>query len=100
MQLRVARRKALTVVCAYASNSCSEYLASPCPWVGSWKGSMWGLHCFPLGDFITHTGNDGETCRGVIWRNGLPDLNLNGALLLDFCASHGLSITKTMLSIR
>ncbi len=50
-----------------------------------------------LGDCDTHMGNDGDHWRGVTGRNGLPDLSLSGVSLLNFSASHGLSIMNTIL---
>ena len=47
-----------------------------------------------LGDFNAHVGSDSVTWRGVIGRNSLPNLNPGG--VLDFFASHSLSITNTM----
>ena len=43
-------------------------------------------------------GNDSETWRGVTGRNALPHLNPSGVQLLDFRASHSLSLTNTMFS--
>lgn len=40
-------------------------------------------------------GNNSETWRGVIERNGFKDLILSGFLFLDFCANHSLSVSQT-----
>lgn len=49
-----------------------------------------------LKDFNTHIGNNSVTRRGMTGRGSLTDLKLSGAVLLNLCANHSLSITNTM----
>ncbi|KAK3507921.1 hypothetical protein QTP70_003371, partial [Hemibagrus guttatus] len=95
LHLRAGDR-CLTVVSAYGPNSSVEYPTFLETLRRVLAGAPTGDSIVLLGDFNAHVGNDSDTWRGVIGWNSPPDLNSSSVLMLDFCASHSLSIMNTM----
>ncbi|XP_029977141.1 uncharacterized protein LOC115409932 [Salarias fasciatus] len=90
----------LTVVSTYRLNSSAEYLAFSESLGGVLDSAPTGDSIVLLGDLNAFVGSDNETCWGVTRLHSLPDLNSSGVLLLDYCASHSLSITNTRFEYR
>ncbi len=93
------RDRSLTVFCAYWQNGSTEYPALLESWGRVLESALTGDSIVLLGDSNAHGGSDIDTWSGGIGRNGPPDLNPSGVLLLDFCASYSLSWTPSWGSV-
>ena len=93
--LRVGER-ILTVVCVYGPKISSAYPPFLESLEGVLKSAAPGDSLVLLGDFNAHFGSDSVTWRGLVGKNGHPDLKPSGVLFPDLSAHHGLSITNTM----
>ena len=89
------KEKTLALVQLYAPNTESEYA----PFLDEVLGVLEGIpgtdSIVLLRDFNAHDGDDPQTWQGVIGKSGDSDTNVQGRLLLDFCAGGGLSIMNT-----
>ena len=89
------KAKTLALVQVYAPNTESEYAPLLDEVLGVLEGIPGTDPIVLLGDFNAHVGNDAQTWKGVIGKNGDSETNPQDRLLLDFCAGEGVSIMNT-----
>ena len=85
----------MALVQVHAANTESEYAPFLDEVLGVLEGILETDSTVLLGDFNTYAGNDAQTWKGVIEKNGDSDTKAQGRLLLAFCAGGGLSIINT-----
>ena len=91
------KEKTLTLVQVYAPNTESEYA----PFLDEVLDVLERIpgtdSIVLLSDFNVHVGNDAQTWKGVIGKNGDSDSDISaqGRLLLDSCTGGGSSIMTT-----
>ena len=89
------RERSLCIVQVYAPNAEAQYP----PFLDEVSAALQKVtpaeSILLLGDFNAHVGMDNETWKGVIGKQGDPDVNRNGKCLLQFCATNGLCIMNT-----
>ena len=89
------KEKTLALVQVYAPNTESEYAPFLDEVLCVFQRIPETDSIVLLGGFNAHVGSDAQTWKGVIGKNGDSDTNVQGRLLLDFCAGGGLSIMNT-----
>ena len=89
------KEKTLILAQMYAPNTESEYV----PFLNEILGVLEEIpgtdSIALLEDSNAHVGNDVQTWKGVIEKNGDSDTNAQDRVLLNFCTSGGLSIMNT-----
>jgi len=92
--------RVLALVQVYAPNTVPEYKPFLEEALVTLNGVARNESIVLMGDFNAHVGKDAEIWRGVIGGQGDVSFNEQGRLLLDFCASSGLSVMNTYFQHR